>query len=345
MSYYLSHGIASTVLGLPFCWLADKHKFWVVDKSLIIQMWSFHDDRWCISLEVWDLYPSFFIIPPSKTCEKMYTYIQRLEEVKNCDGKKRWQWQCKHPTNSRMSRSCSLKTRFLQHSNSSTSRNHTCQHCHRPVKRTAWGKCSAWRWLSLQPSQMFPAQPQIEKNNSDKLQHTNHCDVESNAYFCNLWSQNQPKKACGKLRTLEDSCGQQLENPDVIHLHPSPMLQGELLLFCFVLLHLFDFLTVTWPWHCNILKKLREKKTCRMILNFVCHSTLPMMKRCRGCPKQTKRHKTVYGTAGRCVLNWGSSQWHHSCNDLNQERSIQDHQDLWHSQMPIIYRHMNIYIV
>ena len=91
---------------------------------------------------------------------------------------------------------------------------------------------------------------------------------------------------------------------------------------CFVLLHLFDFLTVTW--HCNILKKLREKKTCRMILNFVCHSTLPMMKRCRGCPKQTKRHKTVHGTAGRCVLNWGSSQWHHSCNDLNQERSIQD---------------------
>lgn len=241
MSYYLSHGIASTVLGIPFCWLADKHKFWVVDKSLIIQMWSFHDDRWCISLEVWDLYPSFFIIPPSKTCEKMYTYIQRLQEVKNCDGKKRWQWQCKHPTNSRMSRSCSLKTRFLQHSNSSTSRNHTCQHCHRPVKRTVWGKCSAWRWLSLQPSQMFPAQPQIEKNISDKPQHTNQCDAESNAYFCNLWSQNQPKKACGKLRTLEDSCGQQLENSDVIHLHPSPMLQGELLLFCFVAsLWLFD---------------------------------------------------------------------------------------------------------
>ena len=77
MSYYLSHGIASTVLGLPFCWLADKHKFWVVDKSLIIQMWSFHDDRWCMSLEVWDSYPSIFIIPPSKTCEKMYTYIYK----------------------------------------------------------------------------------------------------------------------------------------------------------------------------------------------------------------------------------------------------------------------------
>lgn len=158
------------------------------------------------------------------------------------------------------------------------------------------------------------------KNNSDKLQHTNQCDAESNAYFCNLWSQNQPKKACGKLRTLEDSCGQQLENSDVIHLHPSPMLQGELLLFCFVAsLWLFDS-DVTLQYS----QEAQRKKTCRMILNFVCHSTLPMMKRCRGCPKQTKRHKTVHGTAGRCVLNWGSSQWHHSCNDLNQERSIQD---------------------
>jgi len=264
MSYYLSHGIASTVLGIPFCWLADKHKFWVVDKSLIIQMWSFHDDRWCISLEVWDLYPSFFIIPPSKTCEKMYTYIQRLQEVKNCDGKKRWQWQCKHPTNSRMSRSCSLKTRFLQHSNSSTSRNHTCQHCHRPVKRTVWGKCSAWRWLSLQPSQMFPAQPQIEKNISDKPQHTNQCDAESNAYFCNLWSQNQPKKhaaSCGLWRIAAASSWKTPTSYICILVQCC-----KASCCCFVLLHLFDFLTVTW--HCNILKKLREKKNLQDDFEF-----------------------------------------------------------------------------
>ena len=280
-------------------------------------MWSFHDDRWCMSLEVWDSFPSFFIIPPSKTCEKMYTYIQRLEEVKNCDGKKRWQWQCKHPTNSRMSRSCSLKTRFLQHSNSSTSRNHTCQHCHRPVKRTVWGKCSAWHWLSLQPSQMFPAQPQIEKNNSSTQ--TSVMQKVMLIFAISEAKINQKKHAasCGLWRIAAASSWKTPTSYICILVQCC-----KASCCCFVLLHLFDFLTVTW--HCNILKKLREKKTCRMILNFVCHSTLPMMKRCRGCPKQTKRHKTVHGTAGRCVLNWGSSQWHHSCNDLNQERSIQD---------------------